>query len=160
MQPDRVAVVATGAVLLGLTLVSGPLVGVSLTDDRPADPGTGTADLAVERTPDAATLTRDRGGSDDFRLRSPPVRLDVAAVTGRPTVTYELAVEELSYTTMSVSVLDADVRGAYDLPFGAARVDAEDVDDESLDGTLRVTVTDDDGTRTLVQTAVVVEVER
>ena len=160
MRSDRAVVAATVAIIIGVSVASGPLVGLSLTDERSFAPGSGTANVTVETVPDTATLSQANYGSGPYTLRLDPARIRVSAVSGQPTVAYDLAVDELNHTRTSVTFLDESYEGRYDLAFAPSTIAPDRVDGERYDGTVRVYVYDDRGDRLLVERNVTVEVKQ
>lgn len=159
MSPDRAVVVATVVILLGVTAASGPPVGLTLTQSETFSPGTGSADIAVESTPETATLSKADHGAGTYHLRLSAVELTAVNTTGQPTLTYQLSVPELSHSTASITFLDSDDTGRINVGFEPSLVEAEKVDSEYYDGTIRVSIADDDGSRLLVENDVRIEVE-
>ena len=159
MNRERAVFVATVGILLSVTVISGPLVGVSLTSSETFDPGSGTIEASVTETPDTATLERGDHGSGVYYLRASPVEVEIASVTGQPSLTYELFVTELGHTKSSITFLDSDATGTVNLEFDASTLEADRVDANSYAGVLRVIANDDDGERLLVERNVTVEVE-
>lgn len=160
MRSDRAVVAVTVAVLIGVTVASGPLVGLSLTDERSFAPGSGTANVTVGTVPETATLTRANYGSGPYTLRLDSARIRVSAVSGQPTVAYELAVDGLNHTRTSVTFLDESYEGRYDLAFAPSTISPDRVDGERYDGTVRVYVYDERSDRLLVERDITVEVKR
>ncbi|MUV88026.1 hypothetical protein GJ631_16060 [Natronomonas sp. CBA1123] len=160
MRSDRAVVVATVAIVIGVTVASGPLVGVSLTDEQSFAPGSGTANVTVETVPDTATLTRANYGSGPYTLRLDPARIFVSTVSGQPTVAYELAVDGLNHTRTSVTFIDESYEGRYDLTFAPSTIAPDRVDRERYNGTVRVYVYDERSDRRLVERNVTIEVKR
>lgn len=160
MNAGRAVVALAVLVVIGVSLASGPLVGVSVVDEPAFEPGTGSLDATVEEAPETATLAEARHGAGVYHLRSDPIRLDVADATGQPTVAYQLTVVEMNYTSSTATFLDGGTTGAFDLEFEPATLDADRIDSDEYDGVLRVYVYDDDGDRLLYETDVTIEVER
>lgn len=160
MRSDRAVVAATVAVVIGVTVVSGPLVGVSLTDERSFAPGSGATNVTVETVPDTASLTRANYGSGPYTLRLDPARVRVSAVSGQPTIAYELAVDGLNHSRTSVTFLDDGYEGRYDLTFSPSTISPERVDRERYSGTVRVYVYDERSDRLLVERDVSIEVKQ
>ena len=158
MNRERAVLVATMGILLGVTLASGPLVGVSLTESRSFDPGSGAIEASVAETPETATLQRASHGGGVYHLRADPIAVDVTRVTGQPSLTYELAVPALGHTASSITFLDGDAEGAVRLEFDPSTLAADRVDADRYDGTLSVIANDDGGERVLTETTVTVEV--
>jgi hypothetical protein len=159
MNRERAVLVATVGLLLGVTFASGPLVGVSLTEPRSFAPGSGSVAASVAETPETATLERASHGGEVYYLRADPITVDVANVTGQPSLTYELAVSGLGHKSASVTFLDEGEEGTLRLAFDPSTLEADRVEAEQYDGVLRVIATDDAGRRVLAETNVTVEVE-
>lgn len=158
MERERAVLVATVGILLGVTVVSGPLVGVSLTSTESFDPGSGTIEATVTETPETATLERGDHGAGVYYLRADAIEVDVESATGQPSLTYELFVTELGHTKSSITFLDDDADGTLDLEFDESTLEADRVDADAYRGVLRVIANDDDGERVLVERNVTVEV--
>ena len=157
MDSPRAVAIATAILILGITLATGPLLGLSLTsDDTGVEPGSGTIDSTVVSTPETATLEAARFGIERYYLRAPPVELLIAEVTGQPTVAYEIEIEDIGSTRSSIEFLDSSIDGTYHLEFEDADIDADRVASDEYDATLRVVVTDEG--RTLVETEIEIEV--
>ncbi|MCY4731531.1 hypothetical protein KY092_13305 [Natronomonas gomsonensis] len=160
MRSDRAVVAATIAVVIGVSVASGPLVGLSLTDEQSFAPGSGTANVTVETVPDTATLTQSNYGSGPYTLRLDPARIRVSTVSGQPTIAYELAVEGLNHSRTSVTFLDDGYEGRYDLAFSPSTIAPDRVDETRYDGMVRVYVYDERSDRLLVERNVTIEVKR
>lgn len=159
MNRERVVLVATVGLLVGVTFASGPLVGVSLTESETFAPGSGSVEASVAETPETATLQRASHGGGVYYLRADPISVSVASVTGQPALAYELAVPELGHTSASVTFLDADSPGTVRLEFDPSTIEADRVDDETYDAVLSVVATDSGGRRVVAETNVTVEVD-
>lgn len=157
MDVSRAVAAATVTFILSVTLASGPLVGLSLTQEKKQfEPGTGTINATVVSTPDHATLEAAKYNIEKYHLRAQPVELQIAGATGQPTLSYEIFIEELSYTRSSVTFLDSSISGTYFLEFEAVRFDADRIDRDQYNGLLRIVVVDQD--RTLAETEIRIEV--
>lgn len=159
MNRERVVTVTTVAILLGVTVVSGPLVGVSLTSEQTFNPGSGSIVATVEQTPENASLDRASHGSDLYYLRGPPIPVQVEQTRGQPSLAYEIVIPELGHTTASITFLDGDSQGEIQLEFDPSTIEEDRVDAGAYDGIIRVVANDDDGERVLAETNVTVEVE-
>lgn len=156
MSGNRVVGV-TVLVVLSVTLVSGPLVGVSLTDETAADGEPSHVTVDVESVPGGATLASDRHNDDLYHLRADAVHITATNVSGRPTVVYQLEVPELNHTrSVGMFVTEA---GTYEVSFDPSSIEAERVEQDRYEGRITVYVFDDDGDRLLVERTVTVEVE-
>ena len=158
MDSPRAVALVTAVFIIGITLATGPLLGLSLTADDPEQfaPESGTIDATVVSTPEVATLDRAKFGVEKYYLRSPAVELQIAAITGHPPVAYEIEIEEIGSTRSSIEFLDSSFEGTYQLEFERAQVDAERVDGDEYNATLRVVAPDEN--RTLIETEIRIEV--
>lgn len=158
MNRERAVLLATMGILLGITIASGPLVGVSLTESKSFDPGSGSVEAAVTETPSTVTLQRANHGGGVYHLRAEPIAVEVASVAGQPSLTYEVAVPVLGHTTASITFLEADAEGTVQLEFDPSTLEADRIDADQYDGVLTVIANDDGGERVLSETNVTVEV--
>lgn len=158
MDMSRAVAAATVLLILSVTLATGPLVGVSLTtaEKEQFEPGSGTINATVVSTPDRATLEAAKYGIEKYHLRAQPVELHIEGATGQPTVSYEIYIEELSYTRSSVTFLDSSVDGTYQLEFKSARLDHDRINRDQYKGILRIVVIDQE--QTLTETEIQIEV--
>ncbi|MFB6179279.1 MAG: hypothetical protein ABEI77_06100 [Halorientalis sp.] len=97
----RVRLVTVG-VMLFVLLVSGPAVGLVDFTPQQHDPtslGGGTANVTMVSDPASQIrITEGRFGTGVYYLRVSPAVVDVAAIDGRPQLTYKLSVPRLDYT--------------------------------------------------------------
>jgi hypothetical protein len=156
MRSDRAAVAATAVVLVGAAVVSGPLLGFSLTSSEPAAPGTGSADVTVEDVPERGTLEAKNYGEGGYSLRGPPIQLSIEDVSGRPYFSYSLSVPGLNHSTTSLTVVEE--AGRHRLTMRPSTIPADRIEADSYDGTIEIHVIDDGGQRRLGATEVTVEV--
>ncbi|WP_136716791.1 hypothetical protein [Halorientalis salina] len=110
----RIRVLTLGFMLFVL-LISGPAVGlVDLTPEQrdPDSLGDGSANVSMASDP-ASDLRIDRGrfGTGVYYLRMPPAVVDVAAIDGRPRLTYRVTVPGLDYTDSTSEMLSPDDTG-------------------------------------------------
>lgn len=161
METPQGITLGTIVVIVVFAVASGPLLGLSLTAEssRSAfDPSSGSLQATIVSTPDTATVERARFDADVAHLNAPPVQLDVSNVTGQPTISYKLRIDDLGYATSTVSFLDESVSGRYALEFREQTVDPERFESDEYDTTLIVVVRDDAGERVLVEENVTTEV--
>ena len=69
---------------------------------------------------------------------------------------YEIEIEEIGSTRSSIEFLDPSIDGDYQLEFEEAEVDADRVESDQYDATLRVVLPDED--RTIYETDIQIEV--
>jgi hypothetical protein len=160
MERSRVAVYATVAVIVAVTVASGPLVGAVTVPEGgvsgPA-PGTGNATVSVVSMPDRVTLEPGAYDTDVYYLEVPDAVVDVSAVTGKPVLTYSLSVPELK-SRSSVFFLQPGEQGRTELSMDRLSFDPAAVDREQYTGELRLVLRGSGGKLTLYSEPVVVEV--
>jgi len=167
MEPHRIAVYATVAVVVAVAVASGPLVGaVDLTRERTGSgdagagvPGEGSVDVAVESLPDTATLDRGAYGAGAYTLRVPDARVRLANVTGQPMVVYKIELRALGYSRGTVHFVTADNAGQFTLGLDRDSLAPDDIDRERYEGRLTVLVRAD-GERIVERRTVTVHVRR
>ena len=158
MNRERAVLAATVGIILAVTVVSGPLVGVSLTSEQSFDPGSGSVDATVVSAPDTATLKQGSHGAGVYYLRADPVDLEVTNVSGQPSIIYELYLPEQGYTASSLTFIDDEATGEVAVEFDPVTMEADRVDADAYDAVLRVLVNDDRGERPVLERDVTVEV--
>lgn len=140
MERARGAVYATVAVIVGLTLVSGPAVGlVDLTSPRydTGGLGQGNATVAEVDAPERAQL--DRGyQSDSYYLKAPDARLRFSSIAGKPTVSYSLEIQDLSYTRSTTTFLQPDDEGWVQLSMEQATFEGDRITGQEYRGNLSI----------------------
>ena len=98
MEPRRLVVYSVVAVVVAVTLASGPLVGaVDLTEEADdgitEELGEGSADVELHVFPEEVTLSEGRYGSEQYYLRVPDASYTLSNVTGQPIVVYSVTLE-------------------------------------------------------------------
>ncbi|MEA5387054.1 hypothetical protein VB779_08265 [Haloarculaceae archaeon H-GB11] len=148
------------AVLLGVALVSGPLVGaVDLTHEPPADYGEGTVTVGAVSAPDSATLDRGSYGEQSYQLEVPDATLEVTAISGRPIVAYTLSIDVLGYSRTTTHFFSERNNGTQTLSLESDTFAPDEIGNSSYDGELEIVVRDSGPERTVLRTNVTVEVE-
>ncbi|MFQ3319338.1 MAG: hypothetical protein ACI8UR_001232 [Natronomonas sp.] len=162
MRSDRAVIALTIVLLLGATLVSGPLVGISLTETETFAPGSGTANVTVEEVPRTATLSPAEYEGGPYTLHIDPARVRVQNVSGQPTVAYSLTVPGLNHSRSSVTFLDDGYAGQYDLTFSPSTLEQDRVNESRAEytGVARVYVYDEAGDRLLIEQTIEIEVKQ
>lgn len=161
MDDTRVAVYAAVAIILGTTLVSGPLVGaVDFTTERDETfaPGSGSADVTVISTPERAQLDRGSFGSGAYYLRVPDATVRLDAVSGQPMLVYKIRIPDLGYTRGTTHFLDSGAEGRTAVSIEEDALDPEDIDRESYPGELVLLVRADGGDEVLYRGPITVDV--
>lgn len=153
-------VYGTVAVIVGLTVVSGPLVGaVDFTRDRTDLAGLGTGNVSVDRVsaPESVELGRAYQ-SESYHLEVPDATINVTAISGRPVVAYRVEIPALGYARSTSHFLDESRTGSVRLSIERDRIVPDRVDDRRYDGTLSVVARYNDTERVLYRDPVPVEV--
>jgi hypothetical protein len=143
------AVLATVAILLGAA-TTGPAVGLlRVPDAGPTALGTGQADLDVRSVPERATLTRG-AYTDVHRLVVPAIGARLDAVSGSPTVTASVDVDEFGFSRSSVFALDAGSTGDRSFEISPTTIESHRVQQDAYRGRLRLVLRDGGGSTVLV----------
>lgn len=147
-------------VIVGVTLVSGPAVGVvDLTQPRLDAAGLGQGNATVGSVEAPATARFDRGfQTESYSLEVPDARLRVETVTGHPVVSYRLAIPALGYSRTTTYVLGPADTGWVTLSFARDTLPADAVTASSYAGTLSIVLRHGDAERLLSERAVTVAV--
>lgn len=147
MERTRAVVAGATAVILGVTLLSGPLVpGVTLASEpAPIALESGNVTVSAVEMPNEVTLEAGSYGAANYYLDAPPIRVQFSTLSGRPTLVYELAIEELGYTRTTNHFLDASTGDAYDLTLASDTLTDADVTREQYNGTVTVSKRDSAG---------------
>jgi hypothetical protein len=163
MNHDRAAIAVVVAVVLAVSLLSGPLVaGVDLspTPDEGPPPQTGDATVAVVSTPDTARLDRGSFGADaPYTLVVPDATVRLSNVTGGPLLVYKLRIRALGYTRGTTHFLDPSSAGTRAVGLDRTTLE-EDLAQDRYEGELLLLLRGDGPERTLYRGNVTVRVER
>lgn len=162
MKTSYLVAFCTALVLIGLSLASGPLIGLSLTTEQESDfnPSTGSFEASVVETPDIVIVKQARYGADVSHIHAPPVELYISNITGQPSVTYKLIYNDIGYSTSTVWFLNPSMSGGYDLKFASKTVASDRFDKNTYHGKLEVVVRDNTGEWTLVETDITMKVQK
>lgn len=156
------AVVATVAIILLTTAVSGPAISAVDLTASDSFSGAGLGDGGVTAgdvdLPETMTIERGEFGSGSYYLRVPPATVDLQAVEGRPIVSYQVSVEELGFTRSSVHVVSAGDTGQYELTLEEVAFGQDEIHNESYAGELTVIARYDDAEHVLASHNVTIEV--
>lgn len=154
---------AAGGIILAITLLSGPLLGVvdltqeqgpTITDQF----GNGSADVTVESLPERLTIASGRYGSEQYYLRVPDIVANVSNVVGQPLLRYDIGIGELGFSTSTTAFLSPDAEGRTRLTMEAPPFEEGDIQRERYNATITVLVRSDGVDRIIEQETVVVEV--
>lgn len=161
MDRSTALVYATVALIVGVSVVSGPAVGlIDLTPPRADTAGLGQGNATVDRVEAPDRISIERGfQSESYRLEVPDARVNLAAVTGRPILNYRIEIEALGYTRTSSHFLDSGRTGWTTLTLADATLSESAVSGTRHEGTLSIIVQSDGNGTTVYERSVVVEVQ-
>ncbi|WP_335999503.1 hypothetical protein [Halorientalis halophila] len=151
--------VAVALILLG-TLASGPLAIASDRNERVDGVGSGSITVEDVTLPETVALRQGRYGEDSYYVDVPDAHVQIAALEGRPVLTYKLAIPELSYTRESAFFLGPETGSKMTLSLQRDQLPPEEVTNDSYAGELRVVDRTGDESRVLANQTVTVEVKR
>lgn len=160
MERTRAVTTAVTAAILGVTLLSGPLVpGVTVAQEPdPLTLETGNSTVADAQLPDRATLERGSYGAANYYIRVPPATVRFATLEGNPTLVYELKISELGYTRTTNHFLNASSGNPYELTLRSDTFDESEITNETYGGSLTVIKRDDSGHNVIESQNITVEV--
>lgn len=160
VNPTRLAV----TFILGSVILSGPLVPVvDLTApkaDSPDDSGVGNATITVVEPPASDfRIAPARFGAGTY-LYSQPVTVQVASVTGHPTLTYEIRIPGLGFNVVTLAFLSEDEAGRnLDLSIARSSIRPEQVTEPSYPAELELRLRSGNQSRVVWRQNVTVNVE-
>jgi len=158
MNRSRALLYAAVAVIVTVPVLSGPVVGlVDLTPTRYEGLGQGSATIDGVETPETARFDRALS-SDSYVLKVPDARIHVAAIEGRPLVSYKLSIPEMGYSRGTTHFLDADDTGWVSLSLDGETFGSEEIEGSEYAGELSVVLRVDDTETVLHEGPVTVEV--
>ncbi|MBV0900949.1 hypothetical protein [Haloarcula salina] len=147
MDVTRGVVAVVTLIIVGVTLLSGPLVpGVTLASEpEPLTLETGTVTVGDARLPANATLEKGAYGAASYYLDVPPATVQLSSLDGNPTLVYRFAIDELGYTRTTNHFLNDDTAETYELTLASDTFEADEIDRERYDGTVSVSKRDGEG---------------
>ena len=152
------------AVIVTVTLLSGPLVGaIDLTSEEDRgltdDLGNGSADVEVLSFPESATISEGRYGSEQYYLRVPTATYRLSNVTGQPAVEYSILLRENYYSTSTSTFVTSESEGERTASLERVVFDESELERGAYNATLSL-VLRANGDETMIRnTSFVVEVE-
>ncbi|WP_436932114.1 hypothetical protein [Halosimplex halobium] len=160
MDRGRVAVYAAAAVIVAVTVLSGPAVGlVDLTTPRYDMSGLGEGSAAVDEVDLPSSVSLDRGyQSQSYYLTVPDARVRFATVEGKPTVAYGIDIPALGYSRSTTHFLRDGDAGWASLSLREDTFAEDAVDADRYEGELSLVVRDSDGKSVVANRTVPVEV--
>jgi len=147
MERTRSVVVTVSTFIVGVTLLSGPLVpGVTLASEpEPVALETGNATVSEIEMPENVTLNAGSYGAASYYLDAPPAHVHFSNRTGRPTLVYELTIDELGYTRTTNHFLDDSTGDTYELTLASDTFTDAEIERERYNGTVTVSKRDGSG---------------
>ena len=108
MEQTRAVTIVVTAIILGVTLLSGPLIpGVTVAQEpEPLTLETGNSTIANVQLPDRATLECGSYGAANYYIRVPPAIVQFETLEGNPTLVYKLRIDDLGYARTTNHFLD------------------------------------------------------
>jgi len=160
MDRPRVLVYATVALVLGVTVLSGPAIGlVDLTQPRYDMSGLGEGNATVDRIDAPSTVTLERGyQSESYYLLVPDARARFASISGKPTVAYGIEIPELGYSRSTTHFLSGGATGWIEFSLAEDTLADGTVSADRYDGRLTLVLRASDGETVLHNETVTVEV--
>lgn len=146
MRTARIVVWLTALLIIGVSILSGPLTdGIQFTSP-PVEPstassqsslGTGELSLQVHSTPShEIQLERTKYGSDTYLLDVPDAVVNITHIEGRPLVVYKIRIPELGYTRGATHFLSAESTGRTNLSIDSDAFSPSKITKESYDAEL------------------------
>ena len=158
MNRSRALLYAAVAVIVAMPVLSGPAVGlVDLTPTRFEGIGEGSATVDGVETPDTARFDRALS-SDSYVLKVPDARIHVAAIEGRPLVSYKLSIHEMGYSRGTTHILSGDDSGWVLVSLKGENFAEEEIARDRYDAELTLVLRVNGTERTLYDGAITVEV--
>jgi len=157
---DRSRLLVWGAVVLicCVPVLSGPVVGlVDLTKPPLDGVGDGSATIDDVQVPDTARFDRALS-SDSYVLKVPDARIHVAAIEGRPLVSYKLSIPAMRYSRATTHFLSADDTGWVAVSLATETFAPANVTQSSYEAELSLILRVNDTKQTLHDGPVTVEV--
>jgi hypothetical protein len=163
MDWTEYVVAGTVALVLAVTLVSGPLVGaVDFTPDREQQsfsPGEGTIEATVVSVPSTVTLDRGSYGSGAYYLRVPDATVDIESISGQPMLIYKLRIPDLGYARGTTHFVDESHEGRRTVSLERATIEPGKIGREQYRGELLILVRTNGEDETNARRNVTVEVD-
>ncbi|MDS0222156.1 hypothetical protein NDI54_12430 [Haloarcula sp. S1AR25-5A] len=147
MEQTRAVVISVTVLMLGVTLLSGPLVpGVTLAaEPEPVALESGNATVSAVEIPERVTLQAGSYGAASYYLNAPAVHVKFSNLAGQPTLVYELTIEELGYSRTTNHFLDESAGNAYELTLASDTFTDAEIQREQYNGTVTVSKRDGAG---------------
>jgi hypothetical protein len=160
MDRPSVLVYGTVALVLGVTVLSGPAIGlVDLTQPRYDMSGLGEGNATVDQIDAPSAVTLERGyQSESYYLLVPDARTKFASISGKPTVAYGVEIPDLGYSRSTTHFLSGDETGWVEFSLSEDTLRNRTVSADRYDGRLTLVLRASDGKTVLHNETVPVEV--
>jgi len=147
MDKTRAIITCVTATILGVTLLSGPLVpGVTLASEPDSVAlESGNVTVSAVEMPDSVTLEAGSYGAASYYLDAPPAHVQFSNLSGRPTLVYELTIEELGYSRTTNHFLDDSTGDAYELTLASDTFTDGKIERKQYNGTVTISKRDGAG---------------
>lgn len=147
--------------LLAVVVLSGPLVGAVDLTREPEMNGLGEGSVTVSSVSitGSVSLTQGKYGAGTYYLDTPPARLNVTAIRGRPILVYSIHIFELNYKRSTTHFLSDGDTGTQVLTITRDSMESETVQNDSYDGQLRILARTNGTDRLVHRQNVTIEVE-
>lgn len=161
MNRPRALVYATVAIVLGVSLLSGPAIGlVDLTTPRYDMSGLGEGNATVDAVETQSTVTLERGyQSESYYLTVPDARIHFSTLSGKPTVAYGIEIPELGYSRSTTHFMTAGQSGWVTISLREDTFADDEVTESGYDGRLTIVLRDSSGKTLVENKSVRIEVE-
>ena len=160
MDVDRGAVFAVTAVVLLVTVSTGPLGPLDVSTQRFGGeaPGTGNVTVTSVSIAGQPTLEPGRQGGDVYYLRVPDAEVEIPDLTGNPSLTYSLDIEAFAYSRSSVHFLGPAGPGTRGISLARDTFEADRIDRDAYPARLELVLRGNDTERTVYNETTTVEV--
>jgi len=158
MDRSRLAVWGTVLVICSVPVLSGPVVGLVDLTKAPLDGiGDGSATVDAVEAPDTARFDRALS-SDSYVLKVPDARIHVAAIEGRPLVSYKISIPAMSYSRATTHFLSDDDAGWVEISLASETFAPDRVSQSAYEAQLSLVLRVNDTKQTLHDGPVTLEV--
>jgi hypothetical protein len=154
------AVYGTVAFVVLATFLSGPLVGfVDFTHERDVTAGLGEGNLTVRNVSLPATATVEQGfQTQNYYVKVADAQVQIASISGRPMLEYELSIDDLQQSYSSTHFLDAESTGTLSLALEKSTIAPDEVSGTQYNGTLVIVARYNGTEQVLRERSITVEV--